>query len=847
MKNKILIVFLALFAFLLIGCKETELSEFNLMGNWVDGGNSVYQITTNTAEKLAFSYDKGNYENAYMAKKEISEDLSGMKKLVVTMKGTGSINLQLHSGKGVKEVFLNVTSNEFSYEWNLSNDGDFLKELSEVRIIGAPGKKEKTGSVEISKLMLYNTSADNYIIQTGYNNIPDNVNEYNGTDETFNFNAKWERFVPTEEVYDITVDGTVTKVTVEKESGAEWACIQSLVKGDFSKFNYVVAKVKGTAGQTWILKAANGYETQVILTGEDQYVAVDISGMTAAEKNSITAIFIFGYAGLASGSGYFDIIEAYMVEEYETGIIKNVYNGEDETFSLVNWYDGGQGIYDITNDDETVFDYDKDAEGTAYAFAETHIEGDISNFGKIVIEITGESGKKVLFKIEGSGQNVEKEIEFTGSRQTVDMPISSMSVAALKTVKKVILFAAPGENTAEGSFTLHSLTFMADVVDVNSGWVDNGDAVYTFTENADGSVTVNYDKEAGKEWATMKQVFGAEFERFNTVTIVVRGTAGKSILLKPNDSGVFEKSHTFEEGKDFTYTVTAESIVSYFIFAEGGTAPASGSFTIVSMTLSYVRPAGPKAEVSILSGWADNGNEVYTTELNNEGHLVVTYDKKTFEYPALINNFSGDLAGYNTITMVLRGTAGKKVILKPNDNGSLEKWVTFEEDKDVIFVVSTDAITKMVIMAEGGDTEVTGSFTIVSAVLSVSADVNSDWVDGGDGVYTPTVNADGSVTVNYDKKTFSYAALRQNFTGDLAGYNKITIVLQGTAGKSIIVKPNDSGALEQTITFEDGKDVLFTASAAEISSMIIMAEGGTEGVTGSFVIKKAYLSVVEEE
>ncbi|MFY9422142.1 MAG: hypothetical protein WAP91_03955, partial [Bacilli bacterium] len=451
MKRKFLLLFLALFAFVLIGCKK-DLTEFNALGGWKDGGDGVYDITANTEEKLVFTYAKGEHENAYLESAEIKQNLSGMKKLVITLQGSGGIKVELVGSKETKEVRLNVPANKGSYEWNLLPEAEFMKTLKGIKIYADPGKKNKTGNVEITELKFYNTEATNYIIGTGYDNIRENVNEYDGTSETFNFNRYWERHVPEEEVYTIEVEGTVTKVTVDKKgSGIEWACIQALVKGNFEKFNYVVAKVKGTAGMPFILKAKDGIETGVVLTGEEQYVAVDISDLTAEEKNAIQAIFIFAHGGKNTGSGSFEIIEAFMIEEWDTGIIKNVYDGESETFAIEYWYDGGNGVYTV---EDNVIKYDKD--DYEWAFAEAPIVGDISGFGKIVIEITGEAGKKVMFKIEAEGQNVEKNIDLDGTKQTVEMIITSMSKEALKKVNRLLLFAAPGGKNAKGQFTLHS-------------------------------------------------------------------------------------------------------------------------------------------------------------------------------------------------------------------------------------------------------------------------------------------------------------------------------------------------------------------------------------------------------
>jgi len=124
------------------------------------------------------------------------------------------------------------------------------------------------------------------------------------------------------------------------------------------------------------------------------------------------------------------------------------------------------------------------------------------------------------------------------------------------------------------------------VVDATADFEDGGDEVYTFEENEDGTVTVSYNKGAGKEWANLRASFEDKYSGFNTITLVLRGPAGKNVLLKPNNAGTLEKSFTFEEGKDVTYTVSAEEITNCLIFMEPNAA-GQGSFTIVSVLLSY--------------------------------------------------------------------------------------------------------------------------------------------------------------------------------------------------------------------------------------------------------------------
>ena len=720
MKQKRVWLWLLVFSliFIFVGCKREEepISDFNALGNWENGSGEVYTIKSNTTEKLAFDYQKGNLPDAYLQSSEIKTDLSVYKKLVITVQGTGSILVRLETkdANSKKEVSLNVTGIKGTYEWNILDSSNFLKNVNRIKIIAAPGKEDSNGNVEITELIFSDQSAEGFIIQDNYNNIPSNVNEYNGTDVNFDFNAKWSNFK--EEAYQITYEGTTAKVNFKKEAGQEWAVMQSLIKGDFSKFNYVVVVAKGTKGQGLIVKAMDGYETKVILTGEEQTIVVDISNMTTEKKNAIPSILIFGMPG-AAGSGQFEIIQGYMTAEYEIDkveIIKNEYNGTDKTFAIENWYDNGDKAYTITKDGtDEIITYDKITGMHDWAFAASYLTGDISGFEKIEIVVTGAAGKKAMFKIEGAGQNVEKPVQFDGTKQTIVMDITSMSKEALQAVDKVLLFAAPG-GAGKGSLTIHSVTFMVNEYSFVEGWV--ADDVYNFTTNADGSVTVTYNKTSGESWAFTKQEFGKEASEFNTLKLILRGTAGKKVLVKPNDNNTLEQWITFVEGEDAIVEVTAEQFISIILFAEPEL-EVEGSFTIVSATLRYVKPEVEPSilpDVDVNSGWVDNGDGVYTITEGENG-VEVAYDKKALEWPTAKLVLPEDKLGYNNLTIVLKGTPEKQVLVKVN--GTKEVWVSFDAEGNGVAVADFDNITDILLFAEGGTANVTGSFTIVSAKL----------------------------------------------------------------------------------------------------------------------------------
>ncbi|MDI6452278.1 hypothetical protein [Peloplasma aerotolerans] len=821
--------------------------DFNVLGNWADDGDGVYTITTNTAAELEFSYAKGTFPNASMSSALITEDLSVYKKLVITVEGAGTMLLRLETSDSTptREVGLNVTGIQGTYEWNLINAASFLEKVNKITIIAAPDKEDSIGVISLTKLMFQESVADGFIINDGFNNIPTNVNEYNGTDEIFNFNDKWENFA--EETYTIVKDGDVFNVDFTKGAGFEWSAMQSKVQGTFTDFNFVVVKVSGTAGQPIIVKAADGVETRIILSGEIQEVVVDISEMAVAQKNAIQAILIFGNAGRV-GSGSFTIHEAFMIDDYDYEapvFVKNIYNGIDSEFAVGHWFDGGDVVYTITEaDTEYHVEYSKLDGGLEYANMQALIEGDFSNFAKIEFEITGQNAKTVLLKVEGTQGVKEVPVTFDGTRQVIVFDLMTMTPTQLDALNKLVIFAAPG-GIGAGEFTIHSVKFLTSDYDANGLWEEVDADTYDITFGE--TTTVAYTKVATQEWAHMRALFDAEdVAGLNTLTIVIKGEVGKEILIKPNDDGAIEQSITFIDTDPVTLTFKAETFVSIILFAEPNVAPATGTFEIISVTLSYVIPEAdfdPTLILDINNNWEENDPDTYDFTYEEDGSVTVDYDKTGWAFMKQTFN-AQEVAGLNTMTIVFEGTVGKQIMVKPNDSNALEQWITFTEDPYVLTVFYENGFTNLLIFAEP-DTVAMDSFTIISATLSYSVDINSNWEENDPDTYDFTYEEDGTVTVDYDKT--GWAFMKQTFDAEaVAGMNTMTIVFEGTVGKQILVKPNDSGALEQWITFTEDSHVMTVFNASGFMNVLIFAEPDTVAMD-SFTIVSAMLSYVMPE
>ena len=836
-------MFMFLLFVVVVGCDRTP-KELNVLGDW-SGDEAVYTIEDNTAEKLSFGYDKGDKPDATIESPTIKHNLAKYQKLVITVKGNGSMALRLE-GKDIaeaKEVRLNVTGVGGTYEWSLAKESEYLKDVEKVVICAAPGKENSIGEIEITALTFSKEEPAGFIIEAGYDDIPSNVNEYNGTDEEFHFNALWADFA--DETYTITYVGDVAKVEFDKPSGLEWSCMYTNVKGNFAGFNYMVVKVKGTVGQKFLAKVADGFENFVILDGTEQEVVVDFSEMTAAEKNGIQKIFLFGHAG-ASGSGSFDILDIFMVAEYDYQPPvkeKNIYDGADPEFIVDIWYDNGDGVYEIEKSGtDIVIEYEKTNEGQHWSHALALIEGDFSGFTKLEIEVTGMENKTGLFKIEGPGVAKEESVTFDGTKQTVVIDLTTLSPSDLKKLEKVIFFAAPG-GTGSGQLTLHKVAFAISEYDFTEGWVSNDEGVYAFEKQSDGSVKVAYDK-GELEWAFMRHDFTDAPAGLNKLTIVLKGTEGKSVLLKPNDAGALEQTVTFT-GEEQEIVVLADEFATILIFAEPGTADASGEFTIVSAKLSFKRSAiSPDVEVDVNKNWVDNDGGIYTfTEI--DGKVIVEFDKGDGQEWAFIKTeFEDDLSNHNAIVMKVKGEAGLQLLIKPNDQGAFEKTIDLTGEEQEVTLKLTEAPRFILIFVDPIQGAKTGSFEIISAkVVNLPEDYDfaEGWVSNDEGVYAFEKQTDGSVKVAYDKGELEWTFMRHNFEGAASGLNTLTLVLKGTEGKSVLLKPNDAGALEQTVTFT-GEEQEIVVLADEFATILIFAEPGTADASGEFTIVSAKLS-----
>ncbi|MFA6987949.1 MAG: hypothetical protein WC185_02730 [Acholeplasmataceae bacterium] len=810
-------------------------------------GHADYTISQNTVTALEFDYAKG--EDATVSISKAVEGLKEYKKLLITVTGDGEFSLILENAAGttVKKVSIYATSFSVDYEWDLRNDSTFLDSVRKIRIIAAPGKTGEEGNIRITKLMFSDQLADNYVINTDFSNIPSNINEYDGVADEFHFNQKWVNNEPNgneDPIYTFAYANNETTVTYDKSGGFGWAFFYNLVKGDFSKFNYIVLKVQGTAGVKVLAKfEPNNIEDDIILNGEVQEFAIDFSALTAAEKKLINRILVFGAAGSDGAKGSFKILDAYMTDEYTVidPKIYNTYNGTDETFPLHDWMDNGDGIYEVEKvGTDEVITYQKGETGHDWSTVAAYIkDSDVSGFERLVFEITGEAEKTALLKFEAEGKGVELPVTFTGEKQTFVMDLSDFTLAQLKAPKQVLIFGDQGKSAnASGEITVHRVYFDVNppvaLFDINDGYVSNDGGVYTFTSGETG-VTVAYTKVAGQEWSFFyRDVTTLEAEGFNTLVMRFKGTAGDIVMVKPNDDGSLEQQITLDENGEGLYEKLIPGTLTKVIVFVNPNALGTGTLTIIESGLKFVEPPfvlpDPLVHPVVMGELMDSGDGVYTFT-QNEGFITVNYVKAAGQEWATMRvdlvTYEA-LKNYNYYKVNLRGTPEKQVLVKVNGQ---EIWVTFDSEGLGSAEFRKESFTEILFFAEGGNIT-TGSFDILSATFEYRYNFALDAVNPWDG-YQFSINEAGQLVVTYTNVS-GYKAQIISFPAEVYGFNRFNIRLQTEPGVKVLFKPNDAQPLELILTADESGIIEYIFDITETKSMIFFVNpGGDTALSGT--------------
>jgi len=824
----------------------SQLQTMSILNGWTDSGDSVYTITQDNTE-LAVTYDKNSFSWASMLY-DIEDDLSVYNKLVIAIKGQGTLMIKIQGATEAFEVSLQLTAGEVMYQLDLRDYDAFLAGVTGVYLFGGPGKVSDTGNFTVSLFEFHEGTAFGNVLENGDSNIPQNEQIYDGTGETFDFSAGF--LDNGDGIYTIDKTGEDVNVSYAKAAGFEWAYMISTVRGDFSDFDYVVLRVKGVTAGSVLFKAELSSSVQTEISGsfeagEELILCLDLSAWTNEQLDALTKILVFAAGGSGTGSGEFDILEAYFSKVY---VGEKPVEPVDYYDFLTGWVENDVDTYEFTEtlDETLLVEYTK-AAGQGWVFMKNEFTEEAEEYNTLTLVVKGTAGKSILVKPNDDGA-LEYTFNFDGTEQTM--------IVSADAFTKVLIFAEAGIESVTGSFEIISarLTYVepqplpADVVyDFNLLWEDNDGGIYTFTDNA-GVMTVDWTKTSGQEWAFVKAVFTENLLNHDTIEIVVQGSVGQQLIIKPNDNSAYEQTVTFDGTvQTFTFTLI-DKPTKVLIFVDPMNGGLTGSFDIISAKVTASDPT----QANFIYNFNENDPDTYDQTVLTDGSVQVDYTKGVGQEWIFIRaNFTPEMAvGKNTMTLVLSGTDGLTVLLKPNDSGALEQIVTFDGTLQT-FVITAETFTSLLIFAEPGSASVTGTFTIHSAKLSYvepAYNFNDIWEENDVDTYDFTVQTDGTVLVDYTKLAGQEWVFMKAMLDALEadGFNTLTLVLKGTDGESILIKPNDSAALEQTLVF-DGTEQTVVITAESFASVIMFIQPNVAPATGSFEIIEAKLTYVEPE
>ena len=500
------------------------------------------------------------------------------------------------------------------------------------------------------------------------------------------------------------------------------------------------------------------YEIKFSLTSAVAAYEFNLTNMGEYDERmaEVNTLLFFAQPG-SLGTGTFVLDELTITPEFGetegytiindgwTNIVagSNLYDGVSPTFSFNrNWTDNDGTVHSFEYlDDKTVVTYTK---SDTYQFAYTEVSGEYGKFEYINFRVQGAAGDSVLFKVEGGGKAKETIIHFDGSVQTHTLDLTEFTQVERQGFNKVLMFAAPGNAEATGTFTVED-AYYAHTWDgsnrvyptneyngtdtqfgCNAYWHDNGDNVYT-TEG-EGPVVVTYTN-AG-QWSSMKTKVSGKLGNFKTLKFGVKVDEGKTIMIKAANgcevtvtgTGSYDDSYSLDLTK--LSVEQRNAITEILIFAEPGVAGVSGTFEIHWMSFQDFE-AQNLENVNVYNGtdnsfgcnkyWRDGGDGVYATE--GDGPVVVTYTNAG-EWSSLKTSVMGKFEGFTKIKFGVKVDLGKTIMVKAANGcevtvtGTGEYDGTCELDLTTLTAEQRNAITEILIFAEPGVAGVSGTFEI---------------------------------------------------------------------------------------------------------------------------------------
>lgn len=826
----------------------TAKQDLSVLNGFTASVEGIYTVSADTATELHFTYNKGEEAGAYL-KKAVS-GLAGFNNLEITVKEAGNFKVELYAGDDSISVSIQSSTTGAIVNWNLRNDQDVLAKVTEIRIYAGPDKIAVTGELHFTQLSFTTVLAGEggeYIMNKGDSTIPTTTVDYTGED-TVDMLDKFQENDAGTYAFTYNEDGSVDiDVTT---AGYPWGYFYNQYSAIPATFTLMTLTLKGKAGTSILIKpddnvgGDNWYTIQEDDKAETIYVPV-----TAGVKK----ILFFVNPNTES-----DVKLTFVSGILSEGVSTKIANGN----VLSGYVDNGDGAYTLSETDGVVSaTFNQGGWSYFSALTSSFAQAGSENLS-LKVTVNGTVGDKVLVKI-----NDKIETWHTIEASDTDESFMISGEGLQKFISKVLVFINGGADPrAEGEMdikievvealkeqTTVEYTEGALAVDCNDYWFDGGNSAYTFEKAADGSYTITVDKKDQYAWFGNTYT-GFEETSLTNMVLVVKGTSGAQLGIKPNDDGTFQQYVNMTgEVQTVQFKVPA-AMAKMIIFYNINDATATGSFTIYDMYMY-----GDTEAITGLAGNPDETTPVYTVT-EADGVATVAWTKtgawQWFGVDGLTVK-AGSVLG-----IMIKGTAGTALLVKPNDNGSYEQTITLTGEWQFVVLTNVpDTITRLVMFMDGALDASTGTAQMVVMAINPAAapevnkfsgsvdlkvgsfDINHYWkADTAETAYVITENADKSFTVEAQtsKGEWSWFAVKVSEVTNEFKYLKL--VVNGASGNKILVKPNDDGAYQKEVTLTGEDQVVYVAIPENMAKVIMFMAPGTQiAATQSLVIKEALL------
>lgn len=281
-----------------------------------------------------------------------------------------------------------------------------------------------------------------------------------------------------------------------------------------------------------------------------------------------------------------------------------------------------------------------------------------------------------------------------------------------------------------------------------------------------------------------------------------------------------------------TATTTTTTVTTTATTTTATTTTTTTEPTTTTTTTTAPQPLvydGTGETFDISEGFMDGGDGVYTIDESGD-NVVVGYNKNNFEWAFMKALVQGSFSDFDYIVLRVKGVNAGSLILKAEITG-LQKEVSLAFGADETVVISLDlstwtdaqmdAITQILIFAEGGSKTAVGHFEIVEAYFSkeiVLPEVKINAFDGkgndiSTNLYWQSNTAGDAFVVTYDGTKALIAAnkaagqqwstIKLPVDGDFSVFATIQLTVKGPAGAQFLFKIDPSYAVWINTTGEE--------------------------------------------